>query len=77
MKIAALENYSQDIKRKQDIIEKLEKQVVTFITKPEDLETEVFEVELIQSTMVLWLESLVKYEIFIEKYKTNHFQAHL
>ncbi len=50
--IATLENYSQQLKRKQDILATLDEQITKATTKPEELETEIFETEEIYSTIV-------------------------
>ncbi len=50
--IATLENYSQQLKRKQDILATLDEQMTKATTKPEELETEIFETEEIYSTIV-------------------------
>ncbi|CAB4008142.1 Hypothetical predicted protein, partial [Paramuricea clavata] len=49
--IATLENYCQQLKRKKDILSPLDEQIAKAITKPEDLECEIFETEEMHSTI--------------------------
>ena len=49
--IATLENYCQQLKRKKDILTPLDEQIAKAITKPEDLESEIFETEEMHSTI--------------------------
>ena len=52
MAITTLESYRRQLERKKGILTKLNDQVMTAITKPEDLEKEVFESEELHSTLV-------------------------
>jgi hypothetical protein len=49
--IATLENYCQQLKRKKGILTPLDEQIAKAITKPENLESEIFETEEMHSTI--------------------------